>query len=153
MIISFFMAAIAVCRAPPSRRWGQLHCLLYRVPKEGHLTANWIVLSCCRQPPESSTSWVLLCLSRTHACKYRKEVQTWHTAQLRRIIRDEYLLGIFIKCLGSWWFHHLNDGSSIKNYAGSIRSLNHLRWRQVFQVCQLLLLLTSRLCRLANKQF
>ncbi|KAK2163844.1 hypothetical protein NP493_1444g02022 [Ridgeia piscesae] len=34
----------------------------------------------------------------------------------------------------SCWRHHLNDGSSIKNYTGSIRGLS-LRWRQVLQAC------------------
>ena len=71
------------------------------------------------------------------------EVHTWHTAQIRRNIWNEYLLGIFIKCLGSCWLHHLKDGSSIKNYTGSIRGFS-LRWRQVLQACQNDLLVPSR---------
>ena len=82
--------AVAVCWAPPSHQWGQLPCLPHRTPEWGPWTGNWIVLSCCCQPTESSASflvwqpsqphvslhpfhtWLLLCLSGSHPCKYPK---------------------------------------------------------------------------------
>ena len=146
-------SVIAVCWVSPSHPWGQLSCLPCRTPEGGPWTGNWIVMSCCCQPSENSASFLVRRLPQTHVslhpfrawlfCAFQgiilvripNEVRTWHTAQLRRNIWDEYLLGIFIKCLGSCWIHHLNDDSTTKNYAGSIRGLI-LRWRLVLQACQ-----------------
>ena len=64
------------------------------------------------------------------------------TATEEEIHWYEYLLGIFIKYLGSCWLHRLNDGSSISNYTCRTRSLS-LRWRQVLQACQKSLMVPS----------